>query len=68
MVLLWTTRYSIRAAGIPFEAAIKNLNQIAEGYFGKNVKGLTQKRIDDTSSVDLGKIEIIGESEEADQN
>lgn len=63
--LLWSTRYSIRAAGIPFEAAIKNLNQVAGDYFGKNLKGLTRKRADDTSSVDLGEIEVI---ENGDQN
>ena len=57
--LLWSTRYSIRAAGTPFEAAIKNLNQVAGDYFGKNLQGLTRKRVDDTSSVDLGEIEVI---------
>ena len=57
--LLWSTRYSIRSTGTPFEAAIKNLNQVAGDYFGKNLNGLTQKRADDTSSVDLGEIEVI---------
>lgn len=60
--LLWSTRYSVRAAGIPFEAAIKNLNLVAGDYFGKNMKGLAHKRIDDTSSVDVGDIEIVGQA------
>ena len=64
--LLWSTRYSMRAAGIPFEAAIKNLNQVAGGYFGKNLKGLENKRVDDTSSVDVGDIEVVGRTEEED--
>ena len=61
--LLWSTRYSVRAAGIPFEAAIKNLNLVAGDYFGKNMKGLTHKRIDDTSRVDVGDIELVGQAE-----
>lgn len=63
--LLWSTRYSIRAAGTPFEAAIKNLNLVAGDYFGTNMKGLAHKRIGDTSRVELGDIEVVekGESE-----
>ncbi len=61
-LLLWTTRYSMRAAGTPFEAAIQNLNQVAGNYFGKNMKGLNHRRVDDQSSVDIGEIEVIENS------
>lgn len=67
--LLWTTRYSIRAVGQSYQEAIKEMNFVAGDFFGKNIKGLTQKRIDDKSRVEMGKIEVIGnESTEADAN
>ena len=33
--LLWSTRYSIRAAGQSFETAIKDMNLVAGDYFGR---------------------------------
>lgn len=56
----WVTRYSIRAIGQSFENAIQDLNYVAGDYFGKNLKGLTQKRASDDSRVEMGEIEIIG--------
>jgi hypothetical protein len=57
--LLWTTRYSIRAVGQSYQEAIKEMNFVAGDYFGKNIKGLTQRRIDDKSRVEMGEIEVI---------
>ena len=57
--LLWSTRYSIRAGGKPFDQAIAELNVVAGNYFGKNMKGLNLKRASDKSNVDLGDVEVI---------
>lgn len=57
--LLWSTRYSIRAGGKPFDQAITELNVVAGDYFGKNMKGLNLKRASDKSNVDLGDVEVI---------
>ncbi len=57
---LWTTRYSIRAIGQSFEKAIEDLNLVAGDFYGKNLKGLTQKRVTDKSRVEMGEIEVIG--------
>ena len=62
--LLWTTRYSIRAIGQKFDDAIKGMNLIAGDYFGKSFKGLNLKRLEDTSSVEIGDIEVIEEAKE----
>ncbi|MCZ6674941.1 MAG: hypothetical protein O7C75_18580 [Verrucomicrobia bacterium] len=59
--LLWTTRYSIRAVGQSYEQAITEMNIVAGDFFGKNIGGLTQRRLDDKSSVQIGEIEVIGE-------
>jgi hypothetical protein len=64
MVPLWTTRYSIRAIGQSFETAIQDLNFVAGDFFGKNLKGLTQKRVDDMSRVEMGEIEVISSQDE----
>ena len=64
--LLWTTRYSIRAIGQTFDDAMKGMNEIAGDYFGKSFKGLNLKRLEDTSSVEIGDIEVI--QEEPEQN
>ena len=58
-ILQWSTRYSIRAAGQNFAAAIKDLNLVAGDFFGKNLKGITRKRAADTSKVEIGDIEVI---------
>lgn len=57
---LWTTRYSIRAIGQSFEEAIEDLNLVAGDFYGKNLKGLTQRRVSDKSRVEMGEIEVIG--------
>ena len=62
--LLWTTRYSIRAIGQPFDEAIQGMNTIASDYFGKNFKGLHFKRLSDKSQVEIGDIEVIEVEEE----
>lgn len=59
--LVWSTRYSIRAYGQNFEDAIKGMNVVAGDFFGKNLKGLTRKRVDDYSRVEMGDIEVITE-------
>ena len=57
--VLWTTRYSIRTMGQPFDQAVRELNLVAGHYFGKNMKGLISKRATDKSMVELGDIEVI---------
>ena len=59
--LVWRTRYSIRAIGQSFEVAVKHMNRIASDYVGLNMKGLINKRVDDSSHVSFGEIEVIGE-------
>ncbi|MCB1124276.1 MAG: hypothetical protein KJT03_22180, partial [Verrucomicrobiae bacterium] len=63
--LLWSTRYSIRAVGQSFADAIQDMNLVAGDYYGKNLKGLTKKRVTDDSRVEMGEIEVI-DSEEPD--
>ncbi|MCZ6672264.1 MAG: hypothetical protein O7C75_04915 [Verrucomicrobia bacterium] len=55
----WTTRYSVRAIGQPFDQSIKELNIVAGDFFGKNLKGLNSKRATDDSNVEVGEIEVI---------
>ena len=59
--VLWSTRYSIRTIGQPFDQALKELNFVAGHYFGKHMKGLISKRATDDSLVELGDIEVIEE-------
>ena len=61
--LVWRTRYSIRAIGQSFEVAVKHMNRIASDYVGLNMKGLINKRVDDSSHVSFGDIEVIGDQE-----
>jgi hypothetical protein len=58
-VLLWKTRYSMRALGQSFTAAIGQMNHIASNYYGENMKGLITKRFDDKSDVKIGEVEVI---------
>jgi hypothetical protein len=58
-VLLWRTRYSMRALGQSFTVAIGQMNDIAGDYFGDNMKGLITKRFDDKSDVKMGEVEVI---------
>ena len=64
-VLQWSTRYSIRAVGQNFGDAIKGMNFAAGDFFGKNIDGLSRRRFDDDSSVEIGDIEVLGEEEES---
>lgn len=57
--ILWVTRFSMRATGISFNQAFPELTATASDYFGKHVKGLTRKRSDDDSHVEVGEIEVI---------
>ena len=66
--LLWSTRYNVRAAGQSFEAAIENMNLMASDYFGKQMDTLVQKRMGDTSSVDIGDIEVLDSEPENAEN
>ncbi len=65
--VMWSTRYSIRSIGQPYQQAIKELNLVASHYFGKNMKGLISKRATDKSIVEFGEIEVLDpEVEETD--
>ena len=50
------------AAGQSFQAATEGMNAIGSDYFGKNLDKLARKRIEDTSSVEIGDIEVIEEA------
>ena len=62
--VMWSTRYSIRSIGQPYQQAIKELNLVAGHYFGKNMKGLISKRATDKSIVEFGEIEVLGQEDE----
>ena len=62
--VLWTTRYSMRAIGQPFDVAIGELNYVAGNFFGKNLDGLYSRRATDDSEVRIGEIEVLGQEEE----
>ena len=62
--LLWSTRYSIRSIGQPFDEAIKDMNRVAADYFGQNLKGLQKRRANDESRVIVGDIEVVGQEQE----
>lgn len=58
-VLLWRTRYSMRALGQSFTDAIGQMNHVAGDYFGQNMKGLITKRFNDEADVKIGDVEVI---------
>ena len=58
-VLLWRTRYSMRALGQSFTDAIGQMNHVAGDYFGQNMKGLITKRFNAEDDVKIGDIEVI---------
>ena len=62
--ILWTTRYSMRAIGQPFDQAIGELNYVAGNYFGTELNGLANKRATDEFDVKVGDIEVLGEERE----
>ncbi|MCB1124476.1 MAG: hypothetical protein KJT03_23185, partial [Verrucomicrobiae bacterium] len=57
--MLWSTRYSMRAGSKPFDQAMAELNFVASNYFGKNMKGLQQRRATDKADVQVGEVEVI---------
>lgn len=59
--VMWTTRYSMRAIGQPFDEAIAQLNTVASHYFGLNMKGMQNRRASDDFEVQIGDIEVIEE-------
>ena len=61
--VMWTTRYSMRAIGQPFDVAIGELNYVAGNFFGKNLDGLYSRRATDESEVRIGEIEVLGQEE-----
>lgn len=65
--VMWTTRYSMRAIGQPFDEAIAQLNTVASHYFGLNMKGMQNRRASDDFEVQIGEIEVI-ESENTQTN
>ncbi len=65
--LLWSTRYSIRTLGQSFSEAIRDMNVVASDYFGKNLAGITQKRVTDNSRVEMGEIEVLKDDDEEEE-
>ena len=64
MELLWVTRFSMQSTGTTFDHAYKELTFAASDYFGKNMKGLTKRRTEDTSRVEIGELEVLEQVEE----
>ena len=58
-VMLWRTRYSMRALGQSFTDAIGQMNDVAGDYFGQNMKGLITKRFNEEADVKIGEVEVI---------
>ena len=68
--VLWTTRFSMRAAGIGFNQAYVDMTLGASEFFGKHSDGLERRRVDEQQSkVEIGDIEVIDtvDSEEGGQ-
>jgi hypothetical protein len=61
--VMWTTRYSMRAIGQPFDEAMEQLNIVAGNYFGLNMKGMQNRRASDEFEVQIGEIEVISSDE-----
>lgn len=61
--VMWTTRYSMRAIGQPFDEAVAQLNTVASHYFGLNMKGMQSRRASDEFEVQIGEIEVIEDEE-----
>lgn len=57
--ILWVTRFSMRAKGTSFKQAFPELTATASDYFGKHVEGLSRKKSDDKSKVEMGEIEVL---------
>ena len=66
--VMWTTRYSMRAIGQPFDEAIAQLNTVASHYFGLNMKGMQNRRASDDFEVQMGDIEVIENESETSAN
>ncbi|MDA0347581.1 MAG: hypothetical protein O3C20_09270 [Verrucomicrobia bacterium] len=61
--VMWTTRYSMRAIGQPFDEAIAELNTVASHFFGMNMKGMQNRRASDEFEVQMGDIEVISDDD-----
>lgn len=58
--VLWTTRFSMRAAGIAFDQAYVDMTLGASDFFGKHMEDLERRRVDEErSGVEIGDIEVI---------
>ncbi|NET38568.1 MAG: hypothetical protein F6K19_42335 [Cyanothece sp. SIO1E1] len=58
--VLWTTRFSMRAAGISFNEAYVDMTLGASDFFGKHMDDIERRRVDaERSRVEIGEIEVI---------
>ena len=57
--VLWVTRFSMRAAGTPFDQAVIDMTTGAGDFFGQHMEGLERRRIENQSNVKVGDIEVI---------
>jgi len=58
--VLWTTRFSMRSAGISFKDAYVDMTLGASDFFGKHMDDLERRRVDvERSRVEIGDIEVI---------
>ena len=65
--VLWTTRFSMRAAGIAFNQAYVDMTLGASDFLGKHMDDLERRRVDDAGSrVEIGDIEVIDTVESED--
>ncbi len=63
---LWTTRMSIRAAGVNFATAVDRMSSVAAGFNGKPTDGIAMELAKERhGTVQVGEIKVIGEVPEA---
>ena len=59
--LLWSTRFSIRAAGISFTNALPVMSKVAANYFGRDLDGLkVENPTAAEGKVDVGTPTVVG--------
>jgi hypothetical protein len=61
LVPLWSVRYNIATRGNHFTAALPSMSQFASRFFGRDSGGLI-RRLNPTGKVEMGEVQILGET------
>ena len=56
---LWVTRITKKSTGTTFDVAYQELTYVANDYFLGKMNGLSKRRTDDTSKVEIGDKEVL---------